>query len=204
MILETKRLYLREMNQADYPALCAMLQDNEVMTAYEHAFSDAEVQEWLDRQISRYREYGFGLWSAVLKEKDEMIGQCGLTMQDYRDKKVLEVGYLFQKAYWHQGYATEAAIGCREYAFVKLQADEVYSIIRDNNIPSQKVAERNGMRIKDQFVKRYYGMDMPHLVYSVRRSEGRQGGSLFPLKKSQGDSSANNDTSNHHGSGLPH
>ena len=54
MILETERLYLREMNEDDFAALCKILQDEEAMYAYEGAFSDAEVQEWLDRQISRY------------------------------------------------------------------------------------------------------------------------------------------------------
>lgn len=171
MILETKRLYLREMDQTDYPALCGLLQDAQVMAAYEHAFEDTEVQEWLDRHIKRYKDYGFGLWAVILKEYDEMIGQCGLTMQACKDKEVLEIGYLFGKAYWHQGYAIEAAAACREYAFKTLGATEVFSIIRDSNIPSQHVAERNGMTVRDQLIKHYYGVDMPHLVYSIRRSE---------------------------------
>ena len=54
MILETKRLYLRELNQGDLPSLCRILQDDEAMYAYEGAFTDSEVQEWLDRQIARY------------------------------------------------------------------------------------------------------------------------------------------------------
>ncbi len=41
MILQTKRLYLREMNQGDFAALCEILQDKTVMYAYEHAFDDA-------------------------------------------------------------------------------------------------------------------------------------------------------------------
>ncbi len=53
MIFETERLYLREMNQADFHSLCQILQDEDTMYAYEGAFSDEEVQEWLDRQISR-------------------------------------------------------------------------------------------------------------------------------------------------------
>ena len=105
-LLETERLGLRKMTQEDFPALCRILQDAEVMYAYEHAFSDAEVQEWLDRQLHRYEEYGnFGLWAVVLQETGEMIGQCGLTMQDADGEQVLEIGYLFQKAYWHKGYA---------------------------------------------------------------------------------------------------
>lgn len=168
MVLETERLYMREMKQSDYAALCNMLQDKEVMYAYEHAFDDDEVQEWLDRQIKRYNDYGFGLWAVILKETNEMIGQCGLTMQDYHSKQVLEVGYIFQKTFWHNGYASEAAIACKEYAFETLNADEVFSIIRDTNIASQNVAKRNGMIIVDKFVKHYYGIDMPHLVFSIR------------------------------------
>ena len=170
MILETERLYLREMQQSDYSPLCRMLQDDEVMYAYEGAFTNKEAQQWLDRQLSRYNENGFGLWAVILKETDEMIGQCGLTMQDVNGSKVLEIGYLFQKAYWHRGYASEAAIACKQYAFETLNADEVFSIIRDTNIASQNVALRNGMTIADKFIKHYRGIDMPHYMFSVKRT----------------------------------
>jgi RimJ/RimL family protein N-acetyltransferase len=157
------------MRQADYPSLCKILQDADVMYAYEGVFNGNEVQEWLDKQINRYREFGFGLWAVILNETGEMIGQCGLTMQDYMNTQVHEVGYLFQKSFWHYGYATEAAIACKDYAFDKLNADEVFSIIRDNNIASQNVAKRNGMTIKDTFVKHYRGIEMPHYLFSVKR-----------------------------------
>jgi RimJ/RimL family protein N-acetyltransferase len=99
-----------------------------------------------------------------------MIGQCGLTMQSYKDRQVLEVGYLFQKTFWHNGYAAEAAIACKHYAFNTLKADEVFSIIRDTNIASQNVAKRNGMTQVDAFIKHYRSVDMPHFVFSVKSS----------------------------------
>ena len=169
--LETDRLYRREMTQADDPALCAILQDEEVMYADEGAFSDAEVQAWLDRQLARYGQYQhrYGLWAVVLKENDQMIGQCGLTIQDWKDTQVLEIGYLFQKAWWHRGYATEAAQACKAYAFDVLQADSVCSIIRDTNRASQAVALRNGMTAGDTWTKHYRGVDMPHIRYEVKR-----------------------------------
>lgn len=169
MILETKRLYLREMNPSDFNSLCRILQDEKAMYTYEGAFSDQEVQEWLDRQIYRYQKWNFGLWAAVLKETDKMIGQCGLTMQQWKDQEVLEIGYLFERSHWHQGYATEAAKACKQYAFEKLNASEVCSIIRDSNTPSQNVAMRNGMVMKDQWIKHYKGVDMPHYRYVVYR-----------------------------------
>ena len=169
MILETERLYLREMSQNDFKALCKILKDDETMYAYEGAFNDAEVREWIERQISRYRKWGFGLWAAVLKETDEVIGQCGLTMQVWKDEELLEIGYLFQRAYWHKGYATEASAACKTYAFEALGAKEVCSIIRDTNVASQKVAIRNGMTAKDAWTKHYRGVDMPHHRYVVGR-----------------------------------
>jgi RimJ/RimL family protein N-acetyltransferase len=169
LILETERLLLREMKMADFSALSKILQDSDVMYAYNGAFSDEEVQSWFDKQIKNYQTYRFGLWAVVLKENSQMIGQCGLTMQDYNGKQVLEIGYLFQKEFWHKGYATEAASACKDYAFNKLKADEVFSIIRNNNVPSQNVAKRNGMTICGEFIKHYRNADMPHLVFSVKR-----------------------------------
>ncbi len=169
MIFETERLYLREMNQADFHSLCQILQDEDTMYAYEGAFSDEEVQEWLDRQISRYQKWNFGLWAVILKETDEMIGQCGLTIQPWKETEVLEIGYLFNRLYWHMGYAAEAAKACKKYAFDVLKADEVCSIIRDTNIASQNVAVRNGMKRADTWIKHYRGIDMPHYRYVVQK-----------------------------------
>lgn len=172
LILETERLLLREMTQADLDALCKILCDEDVMrAAYESVFTREEAQGWLNRHLKRYREYGFGLWAVVLKETGKMIGQCGLTLQNWKEKEILEIGYLFQKAYWHKGYAQEAAIACREYAFSALHADCVYSTIRDTHIASQKVAVRNGMRVVDEAVKNFRGVDMNFFLYAVKNAK---------------------------------
>ncbi len=174
MIIETQRLFLRELEINDFSNLCKILQDKDVMYAYEHAFDDKEVFQWLQKQLFRYKEYGFGLWAVILKENTEFIGQCGLSLQDYNDKQVIEIGYLFRKDYWHKGYAFEAASACKKYAFETLNAKEVFSIIRQNNTASQKVALKNGMKVRDRIIKHYYNMNMPHLVYSIKASEYRQ------------------------------
>lgn len=167
IILETERLVLRRLDKSDFSDLCKILQDAETMYAYEGPFSNEEVWEWLNRQLARYEQYGFGLWAVLLKETGELIGQCGLTMQPWKDREVLEIGYLFRRDFWHQGYATEAARACKEYAFEMLKASEVCSIIRDTNIASQNVALRNGMTARDSWIKHYRGVDMPHIRYSV-------------------------------------
>ena len=169
VILETKRLYLRKLVPSDFESLCKILKDEKTMYAYEGAFSDYEVCAWLKNQIDRYQKWGFGLWAVILKETDEMIGQCGLTLQKWHEAEVLEIGYLFNRDFWHQGFAIEAARGCKRYAFEVLKAKEVCSIIRDSNTPSQKVALRNGMVKKDAMSKHYKGGDMLHYRYVAYR-----------------------------------
>ena len=169
MILETERLFLRELEQKDMRALCRMLQDPEVMYAYEHAFSNVEAKAWLDCQLERYARDGFGLWAVIERDSGALVGQCGLTWQDWSGRQVLEIGYHLRRDRWGRGYATEAARACKKYAFEALGAREVYSIIRDTNFASQRVALRNGMALRGSFIKRYYNMDMPHLVFCARR-----------------------------------
>ena len=115
-IIETPRLLLREMTAADRPDLCMILQDKEVMYAYNGPFSDEEVNGWLERQTGRYREWGYGLWAVVLKQTGEMIGQCGVTRQLWNGEEMLEVGYLFRHSHWHQGYSLPASGPAQRHA----------------------------------------------------------------------------------------
>ena len=168
-LIESERLYLRKMSFSDRADIAAILQDKKTMYAYEHAFSDIEVDEWISRQIARYSEYGYGLLAVIRKDDGVLIGQCGLSWQDTPGGRVAEIGYLFNRRYWHNGYAAEAADAVKNFAFEKLYLKSVCSIIRDNNIPSIKVALKNGMKPAGGFVKRYYGFDMPHTIFMVNR-----------------------------------
>ena len=79
MLLETERLVLRKITRKDFPDLCKMLQDADVMWAYEHAFTDLEVTVWLERQLERLSgKNGFGLMAVILKATNELIGQTGI------------------------------------------------------------------------------------------------------------------------------
>ena len=171
VILETKRLLLRELEPEDRKDLAEILQDPQVMHAYEHEFTDDDVQAWLDRQQERYRRDGFGLWAVVRRDTGEMVGQAGLTLQPYQDSQVLEVGYLLKRRHWHQGYAAKAAEGCKRYAFEKLGQRAVYSVIKADNAASIRVAERIGMEKADEFITQYFNGDMLHFLYRVERAE---------------------------------
>ena len=171
MIFETERLILRPLTWDDRAVLCRTLQDPLAMYAYEHPFSEAEVDQWLERQLGRYQTEGFGLWGVVRKADARLIGQAGITLQDWAGRRVPEIGYLLERPFWHQGYATEAARGCKRYGFETLGLELLCSIIRENNLPSRRVAERNGMQVVDRMIKHYFGLDMPHLVYTVTRQD---------------------------------
>lgn len=164
-ILETERLYLRELDNDDIDNLKTILQDAETMYAYEHAFSDEETEQWLNNQLRRYSEYGMGLWAVIDKKSGEFVGQCGITLQDIGEReRVYEIGYLLRRDKWGLGYASEAAAACKEYAFTH-GIRKIYSIIRDNNLASMRVAIRNGMLPRKIIVKHYMGIDMPHICF---------------------------------------
>ena len=99
MIFRTKRLQLRELQQSDFRDLAEILQDSLVTHMYAHAFTEKDVQEWLDRQRKRYRESGLGLWAMILQDTGAMIGQAGLTLQPYKNTRIPEIGYLLKKEY---------------------------------------------------------------------------------------------------------
>lgn len=168
-VLETNRLVLRELTEDDFDNLCTILQDEKAMYAYEHAFSNEEVDAWLQNQLRRYREDGFGLYAVIQKATGSFIGQAGITMQPLNGKTVPEIGYLFQRAHWHNGYAAEAAAALKNYAFETLGITKIYSIIRDNNTASQKVALKNGMKPVCTVSKHYYGKDMPHIAFCIEK-----------------------------------
>jgi RimJ/RimL family protein N-acetyltransferase len=168
-ILETERTYLRRMTWDDLDDLKEILQDEEVMYAYEHAFSNAEVRNWIETTLRRYDEDGMALYAVIDKETGEFLGQEGLTFQEVNGRRELEIGYLFKKKNWNKGYATEVAIALKEYAFVVLGMEKVISLIRDTNLPSQKVAVRNGMVIEETIYKHYMGRDILHYVFAVYR-----------------------------------
>lgn len=165
MFIETHRLFLRELIQDDYEDVEAIMQDDEVMFAYDGPMTDDEVQAWLYAQKKNYAQYGYCLFAVIEKESNTMIGQCGLSMQDWKGEERLEIRYFLNRKYWGLGYAIEAAIACREYAFARLKAKEVVSIIHNTNARSIRVAERNGMVAVDQWEKEE-GKD-PLILYQV-------------------------------------
>jgi len=172
IILEAPRLLLREFVTEDAEALARVICDAETMRFYPRPFDRKDVDEWIARNLRRYHDHGHGLWAMVWKELNEMVGDCGITQQTVDGEWLPEIGYHLRRDCWGRGLATEAACACRDWGFSNLRTDFLISLIRPENRPSWRVAERNGMTIWKQVMH----AELPHNVYRIDRQtwEGLQ------------------------------
>ena len=138
------------------------------MRFYPAPFDRLGVQQWIERNIERYQNNGHGLWAMVLTSTGEMIGDCGLTLQTVDGVDEVEIGYHVRRDRWKQGFATEAARACRDFGFDRLPVHRIISLIRPENLPSRRVAEKNAMTVWKEIV--WHGL--PHLVYAIERGNG--------------------------------
>ena len=151
MIIETERLFLREMKESDFDALYEVLADADIMQHYPYAFDESRVRNWIQRNIERYRIFSFGLWAVCLKETGKMIGDCGLTMQLINDQIKPEIGYHIRADKQREGYAKEAAIAVRDWTFNNTPFNIIYSYMKYTNEASVKTAMSYGRKQVDEF-----------------------------------------------------
>ena len=166
-ILETPRLILREFQCDDVDALAMTLSDAETMRFYPAPFDRAAVENWISRNRLRYQKDGHGLWAMILKSSGELIGDCGLTVQEVDGFDEIEIGYHVRRDLWRKGFATEAARACRDFGFARLPVERIISLIRPENLQSRRVAEKNGMTVWEKTMRQ----NLPHLVYVINRDQ---------------------------------
>nr|WP_323131669.1 GNAT family N-acetyltransferase [Agrobacterium tumefaciens] len=88
------------------------------MQYYAGIKSHSETRAWFEElAFDSYSRHGFGLWAVVDATSNEIIGDCGITLQQTPAGLEPEIGYHLWREFWGQGFATEAAIACRDYAF---------------------------------------------------------------------------------------
>lgn len=164
-VLTTERLRLRRYRRDDLDALLPVLGDPESMRYYPHPFSREECSAWIERQLQRYESDGFGLWAIDLLDTGAFVGDCGLTVQTVDDAREVEVGWHVHPDHQGRGIATEAGTACRDHAFRTLGLTRLISLVRPENIPSCRVAEKIGMKVER--VTRYGSAGWLHRVYVV-------------------------------------
>lgn len=170
MVLETKRLILRELEPGDFEALRRVLADSDIMRHYPYTFDDARVRGWIAKNIERYRMLGFGLWAVSLRRGGELIGDCGLTMQRIDGAVLPEIGYHIRGDCQCRGYAREAVSAVRDWAFGVTPFHVLYSYMKHDNEPSRRTAMSIGCR----FARSYEDEEGERTdVFAIIRDEWR-------------------------------
>ncbi|MGC8550809.1 MAG: GNAT family N-acetyltransferase [Acidobacteriaceae bacterium] len=158
--LTTPRLLLRRLTPEDKPALYALLGNPETMRWYPRPWTPEEIDLWLTRQFAMYPD-GSGKFAVTLSTTGEFLGDCGPTWFDVDGVQELEIGYRFLPQHWNQGYATESAAAVLAYTQTTLKVPNPISLIRPGNLPSRRVAEKNGAQLE----KTVFWRDYDHGVY---------------------------------------
>ena len=168
MILETERLFLRELTADDFDALYEVLADSDIMQHYPYTFDESRVINWINKSIERFEIFGFGLWAVCLKETGEMIGDCGLTMQNINGMIKPEIGYHINIRFQHKGYAKEAARACRDWTFENTPFNILYSYMKKTNEASIATAMANGMSKVDEYTDEENELTV---VYAIKKGD---------------------------------
>lgn len=166
-LLTTKRLLLRHLHILDRESLYRVFGDAEVMR-----FGDGvQTREWVDSWLHTcfdwyYKSWGFGPYAVVTKNNQGVIGYCGLFyFPDLDGQPETEIGYRLARSAWGQGFATEAAVTVRDYAFKTLGIKRLIAMIDPSNIASIRVAMKIGMNYEKEIMLE--GYTHPDHVYSM-------------------------------------
>jgi RimJ/RimL family protein N-acetyltransferase len=167
-MIETKRLILCKMTIDDLDDLLLIFSDPKVMASFGGILFDREkMRQWVQRNLDHQERYGYGLFSVILKESGELVGDCGLEHMEVDGSPEVEIGYDFLSSYWNRGLATEAAGAVRDFAFEQLGLERVVSLIRPDNLASIRVAEKIGMKREKECIRGGH----VYYVYSQSKSK---------------------------------
>ena len=170
-IIETERLRLRRLTEADREAVHSVLLNEKIMRPMHLPASAEFADDWLARQIQRYETHGPANWYAERKDDGAFIGIMGVILSEIHGAKCAELGYLVHPDFQRQGYAYEGANACMEYAFTALNADYVTAAVAADNIPSISLAEKLGLFPIQEEVFRNGDQETLYIIYGLNRPE---------------------------------
>jgi ribosomal-protein-alanine N-acetyltransferase len=152
MLMETERLFLREIVPEDAEIAYQLNLDPEVIKyTSDGPFKCTEDARGFLRNYDHYKKYGFGRWAVISKQNQEFIGWCGLKYD--KDLNEYDLGFRFFKKYWNQGYATEAAKFCLDLGFKHFKMPAIVARAREENKASVKVIENCGLKFHSSYVE---------------------------------------------------
>ena len=167
-MIRTPRLRLRPLENTDLPFLTRLLGDASAMRHFGRVFTAEDCRAWVDRQRARYDAVGYGYWLAEEADTGRPVGQAGVLATVVGDAPPEPaLGYILAREAWGRGYATEAAEACCAWAFRALKPERVITLIRPENGPSLRVAER--LRLRQQTNVMFGGFE--HILFERRRAD---------------------------------
>jgi len=144
-ILETERLYLRELTIEDAHSFFQLNNDEEVLRyTGDQAFANVEAARNFLEAYDQYEKYGMGRWAVINKWDEAFLGWCGIKYRAEADE--FDIGYRFFRKYWNCGYASESASACLKYGFEDLGIEEMVGRAMKANKASIRVLEKIGMQ----------------------------------------------------------
>lgn len=167
---ETERLKFRLLQDDDFETWLNFFKNSDTakFLGFGHLSSaEEQCQFWFDIQERRYKNDLGGMNVLIEKETGKFVGQCGLLIQEVDGQQKMEIGYSVLPEFWGKGFAPEAAKKCRDFAFENSFTDVLISIIHIDNIKSEKVALKNGMKKTIQTIYK----EMPVNIFSIEKSE---------------------------------
>jgi len=168
--LKTERFTMKKLSVNDIDTWLTFIKSKEALKFISFIKSTKEAtEEWIYRQIDRYKNHQGGLYG-MFNDDDELIGQCGLLIQNIDGKEELEIGYHVMPKFWKNGYAFEAASAWKNFAFQNRINNSVISMIHTGNVASQAVATKNGM--KADYETSY--KDLPVIIFRITYADWLQ------------------------------
>ena len=157
--LETERLILRDVLETDVDGMFEL--DSSPIV---HKYLGDKPIKTKDQAIhiiqfihQQYKNLGIGRFAAIEKSSGDFIGWSGLKLNT-GEKEALngktefyDIGYRFIPRYWGKGYATESSLAALDYGFNKLQIKTMCGAAEIENIASNKILQKIGLKFINEF-----------------------------------------------------
>jgi RimJ/RimL family protein N-acetyltransferase len=148
-VLTTERLRLRMLGNDDFDQYAAIHMDPDI-TRYTARVEYTRMDCWrhMAMILGHWVLRGYGMWGVEELASGRLVGRVGFHNPD--GWPAFELGWTIGKPWWGNGYATEAAKRCLDYAFEEMGRDHVISLIDPENVSSIRVAERIGETLEGE------------------------------------------------------
>ena len=152
-VFKSERLGFRNWTSEDLDELSKMNSDSEVMEHFPKPLTQDESENLLSRFQRHYQEYGYTYFATEIIKTGEWIGFVGLKYQEYETEftPAIDIGWRLKRLAWGNGYATEGAKRCLEFAFKDLELQRIIATCTERNLKSENVMKKIGMTKKGKF-----------------------------------------------------